>query len=312
MSIKDDADYFHVAMNNPAVFNDLYGDKFDQSWHETFGGETNKTYSIVPGERAIDSGDIKYIYNSENFRSDNFTTEHDGKHILFSGCSESEGMGANIEDAWTNILYKKISKEEKCSGFFNLSRGGWGWNKIILNSLIYFKKYGYPNVMFVLLPNCQRKFIFSKTGFLDDSGNSAGLWQYQQKYPMITKQPNDFRAPDRFTDAKQYNEDFLNFLINWKTFNELCKSVNVKLFFATWSDLDAENLFTVNMFNNLVNVVNIVNVGTQDQVSKTVSNYYINNNPGKYDIEKRDGHAGRITHSFWSEQFYKKYKEDNN
>lgn len=292
-----------VNINNHPIFNDLYGYKFDNSWHDSFGNETGKTYSIIPGEDTKDDGNVKYIYNSENFRSDNFTKTHNGKHILFSGCSESEGVGANIEDAWTNILYKKISKEEECSGFFNLSRSGWGWNKIILNSLIYFKKYGYPDVMFVLLPNCQRKFVFNESEFLDDAGNLAGHWQYQQHYPIINKhQGEDSRF---FTTVKQYNEDFIAFLINWKTFNELCKSNNIKLFFATWANTDVENLLKINMFNNLVNV------DTSPQLEKVVADYYKDHESQKYDIIKRDGHHGRISHNFWSEQFYQKYKSEN-
>lgn len=298
------ANKYDIQIQNNSVFNDLYGYKFDNSWHNNFGEETGKTYSIIPGEDATDDGDVKYIYNSENFRSDNFTEIHNGKHILFSGCSESEGVGANIEDAWTNILYKKISKEEKCSGFFNLSRSGWGWNKIILNSLIYFRKYGYPDVMFVLLPNCQRKFVFTENKFLDDAGNSAGHWQYQQHYPYINKKQGD--DPRWFTDAKQYNEDFITFLINWKTFNELCKTNNVKLFFATWADTDVNNLFKVDMFDNLINVDSGL------QLEKIVADYYINHESGKYDIKKRDGHNGRISHNFWSEQFYQKYKNETN
>jgi len=302
MTNKNKENFFSINMDNPSVFNDLYGYKFDNTWHNSTYGQTGQTYSILPGENAIDNGDVKYTYNSENFRSDNFVKNHNGKHILFSGCSESEGVGANIEDAWTNILYKKISNKEKCSGFFNLSRGGWGWNRIILNSLIYFKSYGYPDVMFVLLPNCQRKFVFSETEFLDDQRNSSGHWQYQQHYPIINKWEEDDRT--FFTDAKQYNEDFLNFLINWKTFNELCKSNNIKLFFSTWDNLDFDNLVSTNLFNNLVNLE------PKTQLKKVVADYYKYHEPQAYDIKKRDGHAGRISHNFWSEQFYKKYKSE--
>lgn len=307
MSNKENKNFFSVRMDNMSVFNDLYECKFDNTWHDNFGNKTGQTYSIIPGEVAVDNKDVEYRYNSQNFRSDNFTKTHNGKHILFAGCSESEGEGANIEDAWTNILYKKISKKEKCSGFFNLSRSGWGWSKIILNSLIYFKEYGYPDVMFVLLPNCQRKFVFSETEFLDSMGNPLGHWQYQQHYPEIEKDHRSKKdARKWFTNSKQYNEDFVNFLINWKTFNELCKTNNIKLFFSTWSNTDIENLLKINIFSNLVNV----NPGTLG-VEKMTVDYYKDHEPKSNDVFKRDGHSGVIFHNFWSEIFYKKYKSEN-
>ena len=67
-------------------------------------------------EKHVDVNDksVEYNLNEDYFRSDNFKKEHDGLHILFSGCSESEGVGANIEYAWTHILYKKISLINIC------------------------------------------------------------------------------------------------------------------------------------------------------------------------------------------------------
>ena len=37
-------------------------------------------------------GDEKEI-NSKNFRSNEFIKKHEGKHILFSGCSVTSGVG---------------------------------------------------------------------------------------------------------------------------------------------------------------------------------------------------------------------------
>ena len=91
-----------------------------------------------------------------------------------------------------------------------------------------------------------------------------------------------------------FSSNFVNFLINWKTFNELCKTNNIKLFFSTWSNTDIENLLKINIFSNLVNV----NPG-KDGVEKMTVDYYKDHEPKSNDVFKRDGHSGRIFHNFW-------------
>lgn len=283
------------------IFNDLFDNSFDLAWH--YGREKSRSYSIVPPENnATDDGSVKYFYNSELFRCDEFTNSHQGQHILFSGCSETEGVGGNIEDAWSHMLYTKMSKEIKTSGFFNLSRAGWGWNRIILNCLIYFKKYGYPDLLFILLPNCQRKFDYSAVGHLNDEGMSMGNWKHIQKYPLEKYFNNlPINNDNVFSNAKEYNEDFVNFLIGWKMFNKICQDNNVQLFFSTWEQTDHANLLNLNMFSNFCDIWNI-------DEKKHIKDFYLNNKKQKTDIKKRDGHAGRLKHFIWSEQFYNKHK----
>lgn len=289
--------YSHI--NHP-VLNDLFNNKFDLSWH--YGKDKQTTYSIVPGEfKPNDDGTVKYTYNSEYFRSEEFTKVHNGLHILFSGCSETEGIGGNIEDSWGSMLYNKLLQKNKCSGFFNLARAGWGWNKIILNCLIYFNKYGYPDILFVLLPNVQRKFEYSLNEHVGDNGESIGHWKYIQKY--VSDKP--IKDSNRiFSNKKEYNEDFIDFLVGWKMFNKICKDNNIKLFFSTWDPIDYEYLKHINLFDNFCFIRE-----NEDEYAKK---YYLLNKPKKTDIKKRDGHSGVLAHYSWSEHFYKNYEESLN
>ena len=211
------------------IFDDLLKETFDVTWHRNLpNNDPARVFSIIDPELqsgAVDDKTITYQYNEDFFRCDSFKKNHDGKHILFSGCSETEGVGGNIEDAWSHILYNKIAKKEKCSGFFNLAKSGWGWSRIIINALIYFKKYGYPDTYFILLPNHQRKFYYKEklNGIAENT-----KWVYYQTYPSYYAHKNN--KLEKLSDPKEYFEDFVFFLINWKTFLELCKSNNVKRF----------------------------------------------------------------------------------
>jgi hypothetical protein len=274
-------------------FNDLVKNKFDLS---QFEDTKDKVLYKASSEKEIKDDDhtVEYRYNDEFFRSDNFIKDHNGMHVLFSGCSESEGVGDNIENAWTKILYDKISNNVKCSGFFNLSRSGWGWSKIITNALIYFEKYGYPDVYFILLPNHQRMHKFYRG---DDGGS---FWKHEQLYPKgyyLSREKN--KETEKFiSDEKEYNEDFLKFLLGWKLFNKICKDNNVKLIFSTWDELDSDNLDNLNMFENFLNMDIKNNCGTY------INKWYETNEKTKYDLRKRDGHNGIIIHNFWADSFY--------
>ena len=234
---KDDFNFYdknprdESKLVNNDIFDDLFKDIFDRTWQRNLpDNDPSRVFSIIDPELksgAIDDNSITYQYNEDFFRADPFTKNHDGKHILFGGCSETEGVGGNIEDSWSHMLYSKISKEEKCSGFFNLGKSGWGWSRLIINSLF--------------------------------------------------------------------------FLINWKTFCELCKSNNVKLIFSTWDRLDSDNLKHA-PFDEFFEL-------EHNAIEKYFDKYYETNEVRKNDYQKRDGHSGRIFHSFYAKEFYAQYKK---
>jgi hypothetical protein len=285
-----------INLRDDELFDDLYEKDFNLGWLK-FVDPKPEEFTIIEPEKPVtqDDGSVVYKYNQQGFRCNDFIINHNEKHILFAGCSETEGVGGNIEDAWSKILYEKISKEEKCSGFFNLSRSGWGWPRIIINCLIYFKKYGYPSDLFVLLPNHQRNFNY------DVQKKKFDYTQLLPEYYNAGQQLNyTINLPETAT-PKKYFEDFVNFLISWKLFCEFCKSKNINLIFSCWDALDSNNIMNSNLFDNCINVLMTKN-------STYVSEYYQTHEIKNDDILKRDMHAGRIVHNFWADQYYKKYK----
>lgn len=301
-----------MDLNSEKCFADLVYSQFDLA--QFTSSNLEKVLYKAVSEQSVKEDDksVEYKYNDNYFRSDNFTKTHEGLHILFSGCSESEGVGGNIEDAWTNILYKKISSEVKCSGFFNLSRSGWGWSKIVINALIYFEKYGYPDFYFIQLPNHLRMHKFFKDGSKNDNGEIIGQWRYLQYYPegyyntnrpMYDVDSGLKDSSEYFASEKEYKENFVIFLTNWKLFNKICKDNGVKLIFSTWDNLDHGIIESIDMFDSF-----ITTSAKSKQFNNFIPQYYENNKKGRHDIHKRDGHNGILFHNFWATQFYNEYQ----
>lgn len=317
--IKDSDLEINIINNlQQSVFRDITIPNFDTTWSLDLGlidslkiVEIEKnTYSKIPIEVVLDKyksdNSVIYRYNSNNFRSDEFIAEHDGMHILFAGCSETEGVGGNIEDAWSNILYKKISKDIKCSGFFNLGRSGFGWQKIINNCLIYFKKYGIPDFLFILLPNSGRGYYFS------EEENKLVYWQ---KYPPLGYTPHKAEGEaNSFLDIPQtieeYKESFMNFVAGWNAFIFLCEQLGIKMLFSSWAFEDGNNIIKNKLFKD--KYVSIINVTDYDKVNFEYKNTFIknfikNNAEKNFLLEKRDGHKGLAIHNFWADSFYNEY-----
>ena len=97
-----------------------------------------------------------YNLNTHSLRSDEFISSHEGKHILFAGCSVTTGEGLPLEDTWAHKLYTQISNSQKTSGYFNISYPGASILSIINQIYSYVENFGSPDYIFALLPNIVR------------------------------------------------------------------------------------------------------------------------------------------------------------
>jgi hypothetical protein len=214
--------------------------------------------------------------NKFGFMSDNFIKKHDGLHIVFTGCSVTSGVGLKKEEVWSNLLYKKISEKEKCSGYFNLAIRATGLCDQILNLFKYFKIYGNPDIIFINITN-EIRFYASENnkirhGFFHESEKKLILFLYKQYYNML---------------------------------ETYCLSKNIQLYSFTWvrnesSDLPKEfekNFKTFYRHND------------KDRLN-FIFDYNEKNLNKKYVLKARDGiHHGTAFHEYWKEFMYEIYQK---
>lgn len=237
---------------------------------------------------------VRYYFNSLGYRSDEFTKHHDGEHILFAGCSETEGQGGNLESLWSHMVYKKLSETKKISGFFNLSRGGWGHDLIIANIIQYINTYGKPNKIYILFPNLSRDFEWK------------GVRDGEEFYNYIGKSPYYYLKNVRLADGtmkpnqglKEQREQVVKFINLVKLFEEYCTSNNIDLVWSTYSIPDGENYKNLNIFKNFIEMSDAQKILSdyKDLIDEEV---YSKKNL----LWKRDGHSGYLYHYWWSQRF---------
>jgi hypothetical protein len=241
-------------------------------------------FNHIPPER-IQEGkedwEVTYSFNNELFRSDHFKKDHGGLHLLFGGCSNTEGVGSNIEDNWSYLLYKDISKHTKTSGFFSIAKGGYGWHQIFLNFKVYVEKYGAPDYYFVLHPNLLRYYEWQE---------SEIRWKYVQRNE-VEYSPINWR--------QEHHAVFPNWASAMSLFIAYCESVGTKLLWTTWDKEEHKNIANSNFFNSTYFEAYRFNKNTIEIVRP-------DGKLAKDDISFRDGHPGKIAQELW----YKSFKDE--
>lgn len=225
--------------------------------------------------------------NSSGYRSDEFITKHDGKHVLFAGCSITFGDGLELEEMWSKIVYNEMSKREKLSGYFNIAIPGASIQAIIVNIFKYVKKYGKPNVIFFNMPAIYRGYIYD----IDRGFYRFCIYDRNSKN---SDQKTEFLNELKLTVYQYY------FMLS-----EFCKSNGIQLLSFSW-DIDPRTNLSINSLIPSFEFPNFYFINR-----KTLDEYmyeYSKNSDDIYALVARDGHhAGTAENKFYADFIYNRY-----
>ena len=192
-------------------------------------------FNLTFGEkRHIDAEDKTFIYSMNNYghRSEDFTSKHNGLHVLFSGCSITFGESLPYKTNWSGKLYNKIKQKNKLSGYYNLSYLGGSIELIVFNIFKYFKNFGNPDMLFLLIPDSGRKILWN-------SNNN--------KY-------ENYANPEESNDNKKIN--LLRGYYNLTMLETYCEKNKIKFLWACWDEKDNKNFYDNINFNNYISLNN--------------------------------------------------------
>jgi hypothetical protein len=216
--------------------------------------------------------------NNHGFRSDNFKKEHEFNHILFAGCSYTWGVGLDIEEVWSKTIYNEISKNTKCSGFFNIGIPG----SSIINQIFYIFKYcqiyGNPNTIFFNIPDLKRFYFYNN------------------------KDKNFYEGG--------YDQGFIEKIVEVLSFQyyyileQYCNTNNIKLYSFSW--YRSENTKSKFISNGVDTDTVLKNFKTfyaysTNELIDFVFDYSQNNKNDKFlELARDTNHLGTAYHAFWS------------
>jgi hypothetical protein len=209
--------------------------------------------------------------NDFNFRSDNFKKNHIGVHTLFSGCSNTFGIGLNKNEMWSHKLLSKINNN---SGYFNLSVIGSSIINQIADIFKYFNTYGNPNVIFFNMPNLNRFYYyknnFQKNGHFNKESKPVLKILVYQYYLML----------------EQY-----------------CNLNNIQLYCFSWNE-ETQN-FMSKHFQKTFYVIN------NDELLSFVYDYKETTKDEFAFLARDNFHFGTGYNLYWANFIYDKYLQNN-
>lgn len=264
---------------------------------DNFNYLTKLPQEVLP-PHIIKENPVIYKFNKDWMRCDNFSSEHNGTHILFAGCSETEGAGGNIEDAWTYKLYQKLSQKNKLSGFYSVARSGAGPYHIIANVNLYIKKFGAPDYLLIMMPNVLRYFEWTEK----EKG-----WISKQSTPGYTRIQDQLVEGHDPKDLIKHTELFPYWVYAWDSFLSFCNAKNIKVIWATWHMQEQGNIYKLMELGAFEGSTFMYYGGIDEEV---ISKYRPTLELGKHDIFKRDGHQGNIFHEYLTDKFLEEIEKD--
>lgn len=237
---------------------------------------------FTDSKKEYPEGIYDHEFNSAGYRCDEFTSIHEEKHIVFMGCSETQGCNQGLDETWAYILYNKILEKEKLSGYFNIAVIGDSILRQVFSLFNYIEKYGKPKEIYFLAPDALRTLFYATKNFTFVAHNL------------------DYPRPGEHFEKNELLNAFFQNVLHLKSLEEFCKNSDIKLIWSTWSEV-YEDIFENLGFKNFFNL-NMKNV--DDYIIENYDKYANSNKSLQYNLRKSDGHRGLIFHRYWAEKFY--------
>lgn len=182
-----------------------------------------------------------YSFNSEGFRCDDFS-DHSEMPIVFLGCSNTCGVGLELEHTWPYVLIDKIKNYlNKKIPLWNLATAGSSIDKqaLLLEKYIFRLK---PKLIFFLIPSMYRRFLYLQNEFIEYLPmHRSNLWRPD----AVTRKVEKFDSAFTQEEYAAF-ETFKNLLL----INRLAWTQNATVYYECWIETDDHDTM-MNICNQL-------------------------------------------------------------
>lgn len=319
----------HTSENNSNVFDSLQNKETIRLMWSIIGEiepeqpiNLHNALTLIQDNIYFDPSDrIHKRINSDGHRGPEFSKNID---ILFTGCSQTYGLGVKDGTIWGELVAKDLNLS-----YNNLSYRGASVMQIVYNIFNYCEKYGNPKYILCTFPSFARTHVFIDSEILTSApydkvliekyGADKGPYRainisYNNKYVKLPAKveevfPNEHRV--------WVNLMFISMLETY------CNLNNIKLLWTTWLDIyENNNKLMSTKFKNFFRLSNDWDRtiapndeyrGPDNTCHKEIKNNYENFFDRGTDWNLRDykiweGHWGAHTHIHVYENFIKEIK----
>lgn len=235
-------------------------------------------------------------YSGEMYRCDDFTKDHDKKHIVFLGDSFTAGTSLGVHHLWSYKVHQKIKEVEDIGKYYNLGMPGGSISDCIDQFFKYCTTYGKPDVVFFLTTEIhrdERYFRLDNNEFVIER-----LYHYLEEYCRS----NDIQlySFSWVKSIEEFNKSNYN-----KKISDLAKKIN-----ALWTkqSTDQDNKYGKNILEKFESFYDY----SASEMLESVYSFDLLTTTKDESLTSSDNvHPGTSFHDFYADFIYKKYLEKN-
>jgi hypothetical protein len=233
---------------------------------------------------------ISYKINNYGYRSDDFNIEDSESNFLYSGCSNTFGIGVPIESIWAHQLNSFLGGEK----FISLGINSGSYKTIVYDVFNYIRNFGKPKGVFLLFPNIERQIVF-----LDDKDKKVNI--FIQVYR---------NASSKISEVITEKSNMFEFYNTVKMLEDYLFELDIPFVWTTWDVSLDKNISLTKGFKNYVSLDNfdVYNRTQNSAKPEKLDNDY-------WDVARDSSHFGSKYHFYYASILYEGWKakyEKNN
>lgn len=244
----------------------------------------------------VDYPNDPFIPNKDLFRCDNFSKLHNGKHLLFSGCSVTYGQGLYVSETWSKKLYDLIKEKDQVSGYYNIGTPGRSVQDIVSSVFKYCNTYGNPDIIFIDLPDLDRLYL------LDEKVNDATASCNTENINFLL---DNGRHGAYHGKGNRHMAELRYYVYQYLMMLEVyCKSNNIQLYVFSYAN-GTSSFFKKCDLDNFY-------ILDENKIKKEIHSYVSDNKDDEFSLVARDKeHLGTAFHEAWSKVLFELYCDKN-
>jgi hypothetical protein len=280
-----------IAVNMVLNKNTTYGQVCPDCYHIECAPERGRGEDKIKNANFSDPL-ISYKINNYGYRSDDISSATSKDNFLYSGCSNTFGIGVPVESIWSYQLNSFLKGEN----FINLGINSGSYKTIVYDVFNYIRNFGKPKGVFLLFPNIERQIFFTD--------------KIEKNINIQVKVYRNSAEEEKILEVVSEKTNLFEFYSTVKMLEDYLIELEIPLVWTTWDTALHKKIIEKNTFKNYVSMDNfdVYNKTQNSAKPEQLDNDY-------WHIARDSSHFGSKYHLYYASILYEEWKrkyEKNN